>query len=129
MPILVEWDDADETIIKIEFSGKWTWEEFFEANQQASAMMAEKPYRMDIIANMRPGKMETAGPALYNARQALAKYPENFHLLVVVVNPLIGMLTDIFKHFDSELGASVIGVSTLEQARQHIHKERAESLR
>jgi len=124
MPITVQWDDTDETIMRNEFSGKWTWEEFFDANRQASTMIAAKNYRCDIIANMRPGTMESAGPALYNARQVMREYPPNFGLLVVVTNPLLGMLTNVFKRFDTDLGSRVVSVATLDQARELIARER-----
>ena len=127
MPITVQWDDPDETIMRNEFSGKWSWEEFFEANRQASVMMAAKDHSCDIIANMRPGTMESAGPALHNARQVMLAYPPNFGLLVVVINPLLGMLTNVFKRFDSNLGSRVVSVATLEQAREMIAKERTRS--
>ncbi len=125
MPVISQWDDPDETIVHNEFSGKWTWDEFFEANKTAVEMIASKPYRCDIIANMRPGVMESAAPALYNARQVMRTYPENFGLLVVVINPLIGMLANVFKRFDPELGNKVVSVATVEQARELIAKARA----
>lgn len=90
-------------------------------------MMAAKDHRCDIIANMRPGTMKSAGPALHNARQVMLAYPPNFGLLVVVINPLLGMLTNVFKRFDSNLGSRVVSVATLEQAREMIAKERTRS--
>lgn len=65
MPIINQWDDEAETIIYGEFSGKWTWDEFFETINKSSEMIGTKPYRCDVIANMRPGTMESAAPALY----------------------------------------------------------------
>lgn len=52
-------------------------------------------------------------------------FPENFGLLVVVINPLIGMLANVFKRFDAQLGSKVVSVSSVEQARELIAKERA----
>ncbi len=125
MPIINQWDDEAETIIYGEFSGKWTWDEFFETINKSSEMIGTKPYRCDVIANMRPGTMESAAPALYNAREAMRMVPENFGLLVVVINPLIGMLANVFKRFDAQLGSKVVSVSSVEQARELIAKERA----
>lgn len=45
MPIQVDWDNPEKTIVRFIYTGKWTWDEFYEVITRANEMMdtVEKP--------------------------------------------------------------------------------------
>ena len=49
MPIQVHWDDEAKTIIRYEMFGRWTTQEFWEAYEQARAMINEVEEKVNFI--------------------------------------------------------------------------------
>jgi hypothetical protein len=39
MPILVEWTNRDDHILTISYSGRWTWDDFYDADEQMRLMI------------------------------------------------------------------------------------------
>jgi hypothetical protein len=53
MPVRVEWDNPDKTVIRYEMQGDWNWNEFRPAYNQAKAMLAEVPREVNFILDLR----------------------------------------------------------------------------
>src|SRR6185503_16734913 len=51
MPITVEWDNPEQTIVCYHFEEHWTWDEFFEARKQAQSIIAGVPHNVGVIMN------------------------------------------------------------------------------
>ncbi|MEO0564913.1 MAG: hypothetical protein AAF125_22600 [Chloroflexota bacterium] len=51
MPYYVEWDDTDQSVARLEFSGRWTWDEWYLGHDALRHLMDEAthPDRVDII--------------------------------------------------------------------------------
>ena len=124
MPIHIKWDNDEKTILRYDFEGRWTWDEYFSVMKQLTAMMASVEYRVDAIANMKPGIMPTSGSAMSSARTALRKLPPNCGVVVVVTNSFISAMLSVFKQFDREIGKMLRGTTSLEEAYQVIQQER-----
>lgn len=127
MPVKSQWDNADKTIIRNDFEGNWTWEEYFEMIEQRNALMSSVDHRVDVIANMRPANMPTSGGALSSAKLSLSNVPPNHGIFVIVINTMVGTMLDIFKLFDRQTGISLHAAKSLEEAREIISQERAKN--
>lgn len=117
------WDDAEKSIIRHDFQGKWTWKEFFDAEVLANEMASSVPHRVDIIANMRAGYMPPDN-ALANARALILRRTPNQGVIVVVVNPLLSMTIKIFKQVDTDFDKAVRAADSVNEAREAIKRER-----
>lgn len=122
--VTVEWDDADETIIRVTFIGRFAWEEFFAAQRQANALIASKDYRCDVIVDLSRGRSNNAAPALMNAKKVLETSPDNLGLFVVITSTLANIMIKALKRLDPALTARVLTATRLEQARQLIAMSR-----
>ncbi len=122
MAIVTQWDNDTKTIIRHDFSGKWTWDEFLEAAKRANELMDTVLHRVDVIANMRDGIMphQYALPkALYVIRTSSA----NMGVIVMVVNPILAATSNIFKKISPEFNKVTRAASSLEAARKLIADE------
>jgi hypothetical protein len=52
MTVHVAWDDVDCTIVRLRFSGRWTWEELQAAGIEAIQMILSRTSRVDFISDM-----------------------------------------------------------------------------
>jgi hypothetical protein len=126
MPIITQWDNDEKTIVRHDFQGRWTWEEFFEAERRANELVATVTHRVDIISNMREGAMPHQG-ALANARSVIHRLKANLGVIVVVVNPLLAATTKVFKKVDKDFDRVVRAANSVQDARQVIEQERAKA--
>ena len=53
MPVRVFWDDEDPRIFRWEIRGRWTWDEFFQAQARVSEMLESIDFLVDIVFDMR----------------------------------------------------------------------------
>ena len=127
MPIITDWDDIEKTIVRHDFQGKWTWEEFFTAERRANELAVTVTHRVDVISNMREGTMPREG-ALANARSVIHRLKSNLGVIVVVVNPLLAVTTNVFKKVDKDFDRIVRAANSVQEARQVIEQERAKAM-
>ncbi len=120
------WDNAEKTILRQDFDGKWTWDEYFAASKRTQEMMGSVQHIVDVIANMKPGTIPMNGSALVYARDAMRVLP-NRGKVAVVVNPFVAAMLKIFKNFDRELGRDTYPVESVEAARKLLAENRAKS--
>jgi hypothetical protein len=123
----VYWDDAVETIIRLDVERDYTWDEFNAAVAQVAGIVGPKPYRCDIIVQLGRASAESHGiPAIQKALTALAELPENVGLVVIVVGGLAGMLLNAAKRIDSRVAARARTASSVEKARELVGRDRYE---
>jgi hypothetical protein len=53
MPINVHWYDAEQTIIRYEFQGRWSWDDLYEAVKTVERMVKPLAHRFDVIFNVK----------------------------------------------------------------------------
>ncbi len=123
MPIHINWDDEEKTILRHDFEGEWTWGDFFELMRSRNAYMSSVNHRVDVIANMKPGIMPI-GFALSSAKTSLRSVPPNHGIFVIVVNAVVDTMLDIFKQFDREKAMILRAANSVEEAREIIRQER-----
>ena len=85
MPIRVYWVDTEQTILRYDFEGRWTWDEFYPAYYEAIAMENAVSHRVDIILDMRTSHMIPAN-ALLHMKNFSEKQPPNVGLSVFVTS-------------------------------------------
>ncbi len=125
MPTKCYWDDPDtQTIIRIDYEGNWTWEEYFKAADEGRQMALTVNHRVDYITDLSRGQQPRSGSALSNGKTVLSRLAPNSGIVVNVVGGFEAVLLNIFKKFDRDLGKVMYGAKSIDEARQIIAKER-----
>jgi hypothetical protein len=85
MPIIPVWDDAEETIIRFDYSDPVeSWGEYHQAMEAGNRLARTKPYIVDMIHVAGKTKMPkgSAFPALQRANREL---PDNVNLVISII--------------------------------------------
>lgn len=124
MGILVSWDNEANTVIRADYAGHWTWEEFSEGINEAAEMIRSVSYRVDLIENMKPGTLPVSGSVVNYARNAMRTFPDNLRLLVVVTNPFVRAMGTVFLNLNSEYRKKIAMVDSIDLAYQMLEQSR-----
>jgi hypothetical protein len=125
MPARCTWLDDAHTIIRIDYEGNWTWDEYFKAADEARAMALSVPHRVDYITDLSRGKTPSSGSPLSNGKTVLRKLAPNSGLVVNVTSAFTAVLLNIFKQFDREMGERMMGAKSVDEAVAIIAQDRA----
>lgn len=117
MTIRVEWDNEAKTVIRHDFDGLWTWNEFWELTRVTRDMVTSVPHQVHIIADMRKAIMPRGRGMMGNMRRATLSAPPNQGIIVVVVNPFLKTLLSLFMSFDPEMTEIMFSAESVEEAR------------
>lgn len=124
MPIETTWLDNTHRVILFTFSGRWTWDEFFEADEVAGQMAAGQEHMVDAIfdfaaAPMLPDRALTS--SLNAARRSSALKNQG---LTVVINA--NRVVAVFlRAIETLAPGNVTSAEDLEAAQERIAQERA----
>jgi hypothetical protein len=86
MPVTPKWKDDRKTTIVITYQNPWTWREFKDAAQATNAMMETLADGVVLIHDTSHGGLIPPGNIVGNGVSAVANYPNNLTLIIVVVN-------------------------------------------
>jgi hypothetical protein len=105
MPVEVCWGNPCHTIITQNYTGYWSWDEFYRtANEQTRHMIFGTPHVVHVIADIQHSQQISMGGALTHVHRAAASYPDNWGLLVLINrNPFVNILVDLFKRNHPDL--------------------------
>lgn len=130
MPIEVQWDNEERTVMRWVYQSPWSWEEAYQAHEQEMALIDCVEHIVDGIADMRqaqglPKGSLTAGVSIMN------KSHERMDLLVILgANRLIQSMYDMMCKLHPGMAKKVklVMVRSEEEAYQVIAARRAERM-
>ena len=130
MPIHLSWEDHDKTLLLVESSGQWTWEEYHDALSRMAEMIQNENHRVDIITVSRADSIRPSGSALPHYQSALRILPSNTGLHVIVNTSAIARsIVSIFLRLNGKrTSGMVVLAGSLEDARRQIQNDRTKSL-
>lgn len=113
MPFSVEWDNAEQTIVRITFPAVFTWDEYYTANKQCATLCTQLDH--DVYALMDMRALDKFPP------NALAQFPKIAHALppnlaLMVIVGAKGFQVHIVKLFSRVYGQTRV-TDTIERAR------------
>jgi hypothetical protein len=122
--VTVSWHDPDETIVYYQFEGKWDWNDFYPAYQQAIDMEKSKPYRVDVIVDLR-GSGHMPPNVLLHMKNISDKQPDNIGLSVLVTtNRVMHSIYSVGVRFYDKIGHYFVLAPTPEAAQAMITASR-----
>jgi len=126
MPVNLLWDDAEKSILRYQYEGKWTWEELHDAIVQAHAIADAIQYRIDVIFDFTGSAGLPAKP-LSHAPSVARELPTQTGLVVVVGGTFFSTMLSIFNRVYPHFGSAsrYKSAHTLDEAHALIERSRA----
>ncbi len=127
MPVSIQWDNADKTIIYARYE-RWSWDDFYNAVKESANLSLTVEHQVDIIAHLTDSVIPK-GSAFSHSGAALKQNNDKLGLIVVVTSnrfilSLMQASSRIVPGWQKKYRIS----STLENARELIANERQKSV-
>ncbi len=124
MPITVNWDDDQQTVIRLDYADPIkAWPEYVEAVRESYALASAKLYRVDIIHAAGRTRMPP-GSALPWLRRASKGIPQNIGLMVAIIDDPFARLIVPLVYKTLPNSEKLKYVRSLDQARALIANSR-----
>jgi hypothetical protein len=100
MPITVQWENDEKTIVRWTLEGVWGWDDFRAAQAELHSMIRDLPYLVDVVADMRSAP-SLPKDTFRNFKSAeLRAVPNRDRIVLVGANLLVkGMATTFNQVF------------------------------
>ena len=97
MPVTIEWDNPEKTIVRMEMIGNWTWDEARAGADKGYAMLNSVTYEVGTIIDFSQGSGLPAS-ALSNARSMIQRrHPRTGLTVFVGANAVFMALWNVFS--------------------------------
>lgn len=126
MSITVEWDTPEQSVLRLTFTGSWSWDELYRAIDVTQQMSAGKTQRVDAIIDLSKAATLPAGffltPTFRTNAQKLAKRATGKHgrIAVVGANSWIVSMYGMFRGFLGNKAGIVYFVDSLSEAQRRL---------
>lgn len=122
MPVFVQWDNPEKTIIYIRYE-QWTWDDYYDALRESASMAATANHSVDIIAHLSDNTIPKGG-TLTHAAASIKQGDEHVRLIVLVTsNRFVQSLVDMSSRVLPDIKKKYRVVSSVDLARQLIARE------
>ena len=121
MPIQISWDNPQKTASLWQFEGRWTWADFYDAQQQHRALIQGRDDQIDVIADL---SNSPSLPANAFSRYKNARVNTGTHLGIIVLvgaNLFVRSMVSVFARLNPVLGQEFFFADSIEEARQILY--------
>lgn len=127
MPIRVIWDNEEKTVIQYLYEGRWTWDDFYKALNQARAMIDTVNHKVDFIVNIKSSSILPENALSRGQSIGSSPHPNQGVTIVVGANSFMQSMYNIFsKVYGKAAGNLKISfVATPEEAQAKLKERRA----
>ena len=116
MTITVRWADDAHSIIYYEYVGKWTWEEYYRAGDEAVALAQAGTQRVSVIGDFRKSSF-LPDSALSGFRRSLQTTRLEFDIVVLMFSSeFMQRLLDVFSRLYNVQKIKIFTAHSLEEA-------------
>jgi hypothetical protein len=124
MPVHVQWDNPEQTVIYVRYEGRWTWEEFYQAVKETQELGASVGHRIDIIAHMMDGFVPHGAPFVHSQNALKQKNATLGRVVVVSDNRFVQGLMSVSARVNPRWKDKYSTATSVEEARLLIQKDR-----
>lgn len=125
MPVAIRFEDENRLVIW-EFSGNWTWNEYYEQRNAVNATIEASPHIVNMIIDLTNSNILPTN-VLSNARSATRTIPTNLGKTIFVgTNALLRSFFNMFKQVSgavSRKAGNYHMVATLDEAYALLKKQ------
>jgi hypothetical protein len=124
MPIQVQWDNPEKTILCQKFEGKWTGPDYYASLDEMSRLLKEVDHRVHLIGDMT-SSVGIPALNLLAASGRIVKFMENQFSTITVVkaHSYFQSLVNVVRRMSPVLAERVYFVSTREEASKLLEKK------
>lgn len=97
MPVEVTWDDDAHTRIYYQFSGKWTWDEAWQAMSKASRLSADEDHTVHALIDLSGNTWFPPGAITQFRASRKMRPPNRGYLIIISKNTLIRTIENIIR--------------------------------
>ena len=90
MTIEVQWENAERTVVLLEFKGALTWKDYDEGVDKTYALMRTVEHKVDVISYMHPTVRLPKGDAISHIKRAFMVRPPNMRKGLLIGSDLFG---------------------------------------
>ena len=118
MGVMSTWDNEVKTIIRVDFEGEWTWDEFESAQHELKERLDSVDHKADIIVVLGTGTVPQGALAKFSTIVTTPAFahPNAGLLAIVGANDFTKTLADIFAKLHQREAKKVTLVCTIEEA-------------
>jgi hypothetical protein len=118
MPIVVQYDNDQRSVIRYEFIGNWTWSDYSQAIKEAHKLAESLPHVANLILDFSRGS-SFPSYAMSNFGSSWRTLSQKFRSTVIVSNSLyIEVLVKVFQRMSNIEDNKIVLVRTLADAYQ-----------
>lgn len=121
----VEWDNDEQYVLRYTVTGRWTWEQFYAARDQARQMAdAAAATYVNSIIDLRAGSLFPQNALTHFRRMPSEAHPKlkNGNVVVIENNLFVRSLMDIMRRLNRQAMRNFYIAPTLEDARAILDK-------
>lgn len=124
MGISVNWLDENRSIVLWEVEGKWTWDDYRQAQSHADALVRDIAYKVDVILDFTENRSLPFN-ILSQMRFERPQQPEKRGRVVIVgASPFVIKMMDLLYTVNPNLGDRFFTAATLDEARRRLTEAR-----
>ena len=129
----IEWDDTEQTTLRFDIQGEWTWDAFYEARQEVYDLMnSSKHDKIYVIVNLVNGKVYIPSGAMSQIKTLISfSHPKAGLSVVVGANRFLKSLFGGYRRAAKLAGLTVDFnyTNTLEEAREMCRLEHIKNMK
>lgn len=116
MNIKLAWEDTEHNTIRVWYAAGWTWDDFYEAMNEAKVMaeFAERP--VTFIHDTRDTHHVPEHPALHYRNWAIEMQHYSYVTIMVSKDPKFQVMFETFKRFAGHWGDGYLFVNDMKEA-------------
>jgi hypothetical protein len=117
MSFNLTWENTAQTVLRFEFQGTWTWEEYNEAIDDACELINSVEHNVQIIFIQT--KFTPNGSPIPHIQRTTRLIPRNVSKLIMVGGPIfLRSLYEVMVKVNSRLSNQIVFVNTVDEAYQ-----------
>jgi hypothetical protein len=126
MGVTIQWDNAEKTVLRYDFMGRWTWDEFYAAYDIAKPMILSVTHKVDFILNPTDDVSRNYTPPnimthmLSIARKAL---PNTGKCVSISRGTFSRVLLSMVSKVNPKISEQYVFADSLEEARALLAKD------
>ena len=87
--IVIEWDNPEQTVVRLTLHEGWSWSELYEANKSIIDMMKSTDQTVHLLLDTTQINSVPMGGVITNARNILGAYPPNCDMRILITRNLL----------------------------------------
>ena len=123
MSVTVEWANPEKTILCFRISNPWTWEDYYNATDEAWDMMQTVDHIVDYVIDMTGTKIVPPNAMSHIRRRASRTHPHKGMGIFVGVSGFMKVIIDMIGNIIPTSKANVRTCTTLTEAYAIIAEE------